>query len=120
MTRLTSIRGRYLFVLDLIAIAGSIVGAMVLRFDTLRLSEHAVLYFPAALFPLLIQPPVNVAFGLYSRAWIHASVGELTRISLAVLAGTGLGAVFFYGNGIGKRNTVEGMRIVDCPPAPDM
>ncbi len=26
------------------------------------------------------------------------------------------GAVFFYGNGIGKRNTVEGMRIVDIAP----
>ena len=26
------------------------------------------------------------------------------------------GVVFFYGNGIGKRNTVEGMRIVDIAP----
>ena len=88
MTLLASIRGRYLFGLDLIVIALSIVGAMILRFDTIHLPEQAVLYLPAALFPLFVRPPVNVGFGLYSRAWIYASIGELTRITVAVIVGT--------------------------------
>ena len=58
----------------------SIVGAMLLRFDTLRFADEALIYFPAALFPLVVRPPINIAGGLYSRAWAYASVGELARI----------------------------------------
>ncbi len=97
MKRLTSIRGPSLFALDLVTIFLSILGAMILRFDTIHVWNLATLYFPAALFPLVVRPPVNVGFGLYSRAWTHASVGELTRITLAVIAGTILGMVLFYG-----------------------
>ena len=97
MIQLTSIRGRYLFALDLILIALSITGAMILRFDTVHLSEVAALYFPAALFPLLVRPPVHVAFGLYSRAWGYASVAEMTRIAAAVVVGTVIGFLIFYG-----------------------
>ena len=91
------IRGRHLFVVDLAVLVLAILGAMALRFDTLRFWQTAVVYFPAALFPLLIQPPVNVASGLYSRVWAYASVGELVRIALAVLAGSILGIVVFFG-----------------------
>ena len=82
------LRGRHLFLLDLVIIAGSIVGAMLLRFDSLRFAEDALIYFPAALFPLVVRPPINVAGGLYSRAWAYASVGELARIIVVVIAGT--------------------------------
>ena len=34
--------------------------------------------------------------GLYSRAWAYASVGELARITLAVVTGTLVGIAFFY------------------------
>ena len=63
MPGLSAVRGRHLFVLDLLVIALSIVGAMVLRFDSLRFAEEALIYFPAALFPLLVRPPVNVLGG---------------------------------------------------------
>ena len=43
--------GRHLFA-DLVVIALSIVGSMLLRFDSLRFAEQALIYFPAALFPL--------------------------------------------------------------------
>ncbi len=97
MLRLASVRGRQLFALDMIVIGASIIGAMMLRFDTFHLDRQAIYYFPAALFPLVVRPPVNVVFGLYARAWAYASVGELTRIAVAVIAGTALGAAFFYG-----------------------
>jgi FlaA1/EpsC-like NDP-sugar epimerase len=95
--RVASIRGRQLFVVDLFVIAASIVGAMMLRFDTFHLDRQAIYYFPAALFPLVVRPPVNIGFGLYSRAWRYASVGELTRITVAVIVGSILGVAFFYG-----------------------
>ena len=85
------LRGRHLFVLDLVVIALSIVGAMLLRFDTLRFADEALIYFPAALFPLVVRPPINVLGGLYSRAWAYASVGELARIFVVVVVGSIVG-----------------------------
>src|SRR3954453_555708 len=95
MPGLSSIRGRHLFLADLIVIALAILGSMALRFDSLRLVEEALIYFPAALFPLVVRPPVNVLGGLYSRAWAYASIGELARVFVVVVAGSILGIVFF-------------------------
>jgi FlaA1/EpsC-like NDP-sugar epimerase len=97
MPAIASLRGRHLFFLDLAVIGLSIVGAMLLRFDSLRFVEDALVYFPAALFPLLVRPPVNVLGGLYSRAWAYASVGELARIFVVVVVGTLIGVVLLYG-----------------------
>jgi FlaA1/EpsC-like NDP-sugar epimerase len=96
MPALGGVRGRHLFVIDLIVIGLSIVGAMMLRFDSLRFAEDALIYFPAALFPFLVRPPINVVGGLYARAWAYASVGELARIAAVVLAGSIVGIVVFY------------------------
>src|SRR6476661_3582904 len=92
-----ALRGRHLFFLDLVVIALSIVGAMLLRFDTLRFADEALIYFPAALFPLVVRPPINILGGLYSRAWAYASIGELARIFVVVVIGTIVGVVVFYG-----------------------
>ena len=97
MPALGGVRGRHLFLVDLAVIGLAIVGAMLLRFDTLRFAEDALIYFPAALFPFVVRPPINVLGGLYSRAWAYASVGELIRIALVVAAGSIVGLVFFYG-----------------------
>lgn len=97
MPDLGSARGRHLFVVDLAVIALAIVGAMVLRFDSFSFVDEALIYFPAALFPFVVRPPINILGGLYARAWAYASVGELARIALVVLAGSLVGIVFFYG-----------------------
>ena len=97
MPALGGVRGRHLFVVDLVVIALAIVGAMVLRFDSLRFVDEALIYFPAALFPLLVRPPINVLGGLYARAWAYASVGELARIAVVVAAGSLAGVIIFYG-----------------------
>ena len=74
----------------------AILGAMVLRFDTLRFSQTILIYFPAALFPLLVRPPINIYAGLYRRAWAYASVGELIRVTITVVAGSVVGVLLFY------------------------
>src|SRR3954466_1891923 len=96
MLGIPSIRGRHLFLLDLAIIALSIVGALLLRFDTLRFADEILIYFPAALFPLIVRPPINIAGGLYSRAWAYASVGELARIFVVVVSGSLALLVLFY------------------------
>src|SRR3954447_13658261 len=94
---IVGLRGRHLFVLDLLVIALSIVGAMLLRFDSLRFVDEALVYFPAALFPLFVRPPINVLGGLYSRAWAYASIGELARIFVVVFVGSVVGVIVFFG-----------------------
>jgi len=96
MPGLGGVRGRHLFVVDLLVIAGAIVGAMLLRFDSLRFADEALIYFPAALFPLFVRPPINILGGLYSRAWAYASVGELARIFVVVVIGSIVGMALFY------------------------
>jgi FlaA1/EpsC-like NDP-sugar epimerase len=96
MPSLDGLRGRHLFALDLVIVFAAIVGAMILRFDSFRLDRSVFLYFPAALLPLVVRPPVNILAGLYSQAWAYASVGELVRILGAVVAGTILIVSVFY------------------------
>src|SRR4051794_29928972 len=112
MLGISGLRGRHLFVVDFGVIALSIVGAMLLRFDTLRFADQALIYFPAALFPLIVRPPINIAGGLYSRAWAYASVGELARIFVVVVIGSIVGIVVFYGVlvplGVGGTQTAVG------------
>ena len=96
MLRISGLRGRHLFFLDLVVIALSIAGAMILRFDTLSFADQALIYFPAALFPLIVRPAINVLGGLYSRAWAYASIGELARIFVVVVIGSIAGVAFFY------------------------
>ena len=97
MLRISGLRGRHLFFLDLAVIGLSIVGSMLLRFDTLRFGDQALIYFPAALFPLIVRPPLNILGGLYSRAWAYASISELARIFVVVVVGSIVGIVVFYG-----------------------
>src|SRR3954470_21506163 len=97
MPALGGVRGRQLFVVDLLVIGLSIVGAMLLRFDSLRFVDEALVYFPAALFPLVVRPPINVLGGLYSRAWAYASIGALARIFVVVVVGLIVGGVVFFG-----------------------
>src|SRR3954464_9735874 len=109
---IVGLRGRHLFVLDLLVIALSIVGAMLLRFDSLRFVDEALVYFPAALFPLFVRPPINVLGGLYSRAWAYASIGELARIFVVVFVGSVVGVIVFFGLlvplGVGGTETAFG------------
>lgn len=82
-------RGRHLLAYDVLAVALAIVGAFVLRFDTSDVVETIRPFLPVVLLPILIQPVVNIAFGLYRREWRFAGIRELIGITAAVAtAGT--------------------------------
>ncbi len=80
--------GGLLFLYDLTATGVSIVASLMLRFDTFDLSEAVLPYLPAALLPLLVRPPIRMAFGLYRREWRFASTRELWDIVAAVVVGS--------------------------------
>lgn len=80
--------GGALFVYDLLATGASIVLSLVLRFETIDFSEAVVPYLPVALLPLLVRPPVRLAFGLYRREWRFASVRELGDVVGSVIVGS--------------------------------
>jgi FlaA1/EpsC-like NDP-sugar epimerase len=85
---LARVRGRHLLAIDLVAIGLSVYVALSLRLDGLLGFEEAWRYQPVAMLPLGIRPLVNARFGLYSRAWRHASVPDVTQILWATIAGT--------------------------------
>ena len=80
--------GGLLFVYDLLATALGIVLSLMLRFETLDLTEAVLPYLPAALIPLLVRPPVRIAFGLYRREWRYASTRELRDLAASAVAGS--------------------------------
>ena len=82
------LRGRHLVVLDLASIALSIYLALSLRLDTMLDYQGFVAFLPMALLPLFVRPIVNENFGLYRRAWGHASVPDLTQVVKATIVGT--------------------------------
>jgi FlaA1/EpsC-like NDP-sugar epimerase len=90
-----TLRGRHLFLYDLVAISLAIFGAFALRFDANNVFGSVRPYLPVALLPILIQPICNVAFGLYRREWRYASVREMIGIVAAVATASVIcGALF--------------------------
>lgn len=80
--------GGALFVYDLLATSVSIVLSLMLRFETIDLSVALHPYMPVAFLPLIIRPPVRLAFGLYRREWRFASTRELGDIVGSVVVGS--------------------------------
>ena len=89
------LRGRHLFVYDLLVTAATIVLAFLLRFDRASFAASLTNAMPAGLLPLIVMPIVFVAFGLYKREWRYASVQEMYLVVFAVGVGTAVGALAF-------------------------
>ena len=92
-----ALRGRHLMVMDLLAIVASFYLALSLRYDTAVSYDSLTVFLPIVLLTLLVRPIVNERFGLYRRAWGHASVPELTQVVWAMIVGTVICLVVFYG-----------------------
>ncbi len=92
-----SLRGRHLLIIDVFAIALSIYLALSLRIDGLLSYSALAPYLPIALLPLAVRPLVNVRFSLYHRAWVYASVPDLTQIVSSVVIGTMICLAVFFG-----------------------
>jgi FlaA1/EpsC-like NDP-sugar epimerase len=90
-------RQRYLLAFDLVGIAIAGYLALALRFDSfvepLRVPGAAL----AIAMLLATRTVSNIRLGLYRRRWRFASVPDLERIAVAVLLGSILTFLLFYG-----------------------
>lgn len=90
-------RGRHLLVLDIIGIAMAAYLALAFRYDAEMALQKTMLFAPALIVLLGVRVATNVQVGLYSRGWRFASVPELERIVLAVVAGSAIAMALTYG-----------------------
>ncbi len=95
-----------LFMLDVVAAVTAVLGALVVRFDTLDPARWLFPFLPVALLPVVMRPIMAAAFNLYRREWRYASVRELMDILNAVAIGSIVFLVAFAGLSlIGARGT---------------
>jgi FlaA1/EpsC-like NDP-sugar epimerase len=92
-----ALRGRHLFVYDVLVTLVAIATSFELRFDALNVGPYLSPYLPAAFLPLVIMPLTYAAFGLYRREWRYASVHEMLSLTMAVLVGSVVTAAIFLG-----------------------
>jgi FlaA1/EpsC-like NDP-sugar epimerase len=92
------LRGPQLLAVDLVGIVFASYLAVALRFD--RISGPVLLpAFPLVVGLLLaVRTLTNTGGGLYARRWRYASVPDLARIVAAVMLGTAISLVLFYGS----------------------
>ncbi len=106
--RVNRLRGRHLVAIDLFAVA--LVGYLALSMgyhDALSPGRVAP-FIPILLLLLVVRLVTNERLGLYSRGWRFASVRDLTRIAVAVIAGTGVTlAIVAGGSIVTQRNWIE-------------
>ena len=89
--------GRDFFLLDILAVALSIILTFDLRYEGFDGLQRALAFGPIVALPLFLRPMVQVRLGLYERVWKYASVGDLVQILLAIAAGTVIAIVTVYG-----------------------
>ena len=102
-----TIRNRYLFVADLLAILVSVFVSFALRLDV---GDLFVSYLPLAVWlavqAVVVKPVVFWAMGLYRRYWAYASVQELVLIFNAVGLSSLILAVWVFVNIVLRWNLV--------------
>ncbi len=81
------LRNRYIFAIDLILIAFSVLLSFMLRLETYQVFVDYLFTMLVMMgVALLVKPLIYRRFGLYQRFWVYASVRELATIMLAVSA----------------------------------
>lgn len=85
----TTIRNRYILLLDLLLVAASVFGSYGLRFEW---GQQFFDYLPSAYWmlgaALILKPLAYYLFGMYRRLWTYASIQELKLIIAAVTTGS--------------------------------
>jgi FlaA1/EpsC-like NDP-sugar epimerase len=79
---------RLLFVYDVAVVLLACFGALLIRFDSTDFSEAIQPFLPTALIPVFVRPVTFIAFGLYRREWLYASMRELRDLLVAIAAGS--------------------------------
>jgi FlaA1/EpsC-like NDP-sugar epimerase len=91
------LRGRHLFVLDVVALTIAQYLAQSISHDRFLDLNGLLLCLPCVFVVLGARLTVNVIFGLYSRRWRFASVPDLERIAFAAGTGSIAAAIGWYG-----------------------
>jgi len=94
------LRGRHLFVLDVVGILVASYLALALRFETAIGTDRLLPFLPILLVLLSARTAANLQFGLYNRGWRFASVPDLERIVAAVALGSIVAVSIVYGASI--------------------
>ncbi len=84
--------------LDLLGVLLASYIAIALRYDSLLDVSRLLQLAPVAMLLLAVRVLANMALGLYASRWRYASVPELERIVTAVMSGTAIAALIFYGS----------------------
>jgi FlaA1/EpsC-like NDP-sugar epimerase len=87
------VRGRYLFLFDVIGIVLGAYGALAFRNRTIQLGNPSGALIAVIAFVVLVRMAVNVRLRLYARDWRFASIPDLAVISVGMLLGTVVAAV---------------------------
>ena len=91
------LRGRHLLVVDLVGVAAAAYLALALRYDNVIGTDRFVPFLPIVFVLVAARITSNLRFGLYSRRWRFASVPDLERIVVAIVAGSGVAFTIVYG-----------------------
>ncbi len=92
----TTLRGRHLLVLDVVATAIAIYTAIALRFDARPGLGLLTSLLPGIALPLIARPLVNWRLGLYRRLWRYASTPDMVLVVEASLIGMLVSVAVFY------------------------
>jgi FlaA1/EpsC-like NDP-sugar epimerase len=86
-----------LFVYDVAVVLLASLAALLIRFDSTDFGAAVAPFLPTALIPVLVRPVSFLAFGLYRREWLYASMRELRDLVIAVVAGSVAIVVIYVG-----------------------
>lgn len=87
MTVRSWVRSNRLFIVDLVFVVLSVIGAFILRLNLEQLfRDYLPTFFWILLVALLVKPLVYSRSGLYQRVWAYASMQEMKLIVRAVTA----------------------------------
>jgi len=92
-------RNRHLLVLDIPLIALCVFLAFALRFDLVFVLNPTLrdLFLLSAIAAVVVKPPIFLAFGMYSRYWRYATIGDLLIVVLSASAAALALALVFAG-----------------------
>lgn len=94
---LLRLRNRHFLLLDALILCVTPALALMLRVDGVQaLGNYAPTLLIYTTTALLIRVAIFYGFGLYSRYWRYASIGELTQITAAVLISTAIIVTLFF------------------------
>jgi FlaA1/EpsC-like NDP-sugar epimerase len=82
------LRGRHLFLIDLLGLMAAIWLALDLSVATPVAPRELASFLPAAAIPIVVHLAMNAWGRLYSRVWVHASVLDLVEIVATSFGGT--------------------------------